>query len=279
MAFIMNISLGQYYPGNSILHRADPRTKIIVSVLFMILAFAAGGIYEFITLAAFVALSIAASKIPLRMMLRSVKPIIPLLLFASIINIFMVPGEPFFRLWIIAPTREGLRLALKMAARISMIILGGSSLMIFTTTPIMLTDGVESLMNPLKRIRVPVHELSMMMTIALRFIPTLVEEADKIMRAQASRGADFNEGKLLERARSFIPIIIPLFVSAFRRADDLANAMEARCYRGGEGRTKLRQLRMTALDVCVLLAFSALAAIFFIIRGMGSFDLYFVLLQ
>ena len=274
----MNMSLGQYYPGNSILHRADPRTKILVSVMYMVLAFVAARALEFAVLAVFVAGAIAASGIPLRVVLRSVKPILPLIIFASIINLFMVPGEPFFRLWIIAPTREGLGMALRMAARISLIILGGSSLMIFTTTPIMLTDGVESLLGPLKRLRVPVHELAMMMTIALRFIPTLIEEADKIMRAQASRGADFNEGKLLDRARSFIPIIIPLFVSAFRRADDLANAMEARCYRGGEGRTKLRQLRMTLLDLCVLAAFAALSVIFFVLRGMGGFNQYFMLI-
>ena len=275
----MNISLGQYFPGDSILHRADPRTKIILSVAFMTLAFTAQSIYEFITLALFAGAAIAASKIPLPVVLRTLKPILPLILFAAVINIFIVPGEPFFRLWFIAPTREGLRIAVKMAARVSMILLGGSSLMIFTTTPIMLTDGVESMMNPLKRIRVPVHELAMMMTIALRFIPPLIEEADKIMRAQASRGADFNEGKLLDRARSFIPIIIPLFVSAFRRADELANAMEARCYRGGEGRTKLRQLRMTRLDACLLAVFAAIAGIFFIERAMGGFDVYFILMQ
>ena len=237
----------------------------------MIFALLAGNLYEFAALAVFVICAIAATKIPPRVVLRSVKPIIPLFIFASIINIFMAPGEPFFRIWIIAPTYEGLRLALKMIARVSLILLGGSSLMIFTTTPIMLTDGVESLLNPLKRLRVPVHELAMMMTIALRFIPSLIEETDKIMRAQASRGADFNEGKLLDRARSFIPIIIPLFVSAIRRADDLANAMEARCYRGGEGRTKLRQLRMTALDFGVLAAFATLAVLFFAERFIITF--------
>jgi len=265
----MNISLGQYFPGNSILHRADPRTKIILSAAFMFLAFASFGIYEFSILAAVALLAIAASKIPPGVILRSVKPVIPLILFASLINLFMVPGEPFFRIWVIAPTREGAALALKLAARVSLILLGGSSMLIFTTTPIMLTDGVESLLNPLKRFRLPVHEFAMMMTIALRFIPTLLEEADKIMRAQASRGADFNEGRLLDRARSFIPIIIPLFVSALRRADELANAMEARCYRGGEGRTKLRQLRMTALDVWLLAVFAMSAAAFFAVRLSG----------
>ena len=269
----MNLSLGQYFPGNSILHRADPRVKIILSMSFMILAFIAGSFYEFAVLITFAFASIAATKIPLRVVLRSIKPILPLILFASIINIFLIPGESFFRLWIIAPSREGLATALKLTARISLVILGGSSFMIFTTTPIMLTDGVESLLNPLKRFRVPAHELAMMMTIALRFIPTLIGEADKIMRAQASRGADFNEGNLLDRARSFIPIIIPLFISAFRRSDELANAMEARCYRGGEGRTKLRQLRMTALDAGLLAFFTVFTGIFFIERLLSGFIL------
>ena len=266
-----NITLGQYFPGNSPLHRADPRTKLILAFAFMILAFTAGSIYEFAALTVFVLSVITVSKISISIMLRSVKPVLPLILFASLLNIFMVPGEAFFRLWIIAPTHEGVVVAVRMALRVTLIILGGSSLMIFTTTPIMLTDAVESLLKPLNRFRVPVHELAMMMSIALRFIPTLIEEADKIMRAQASRGADFNEGKLLDRARSFIPIIIPLFVSAFRRADELANAMEARCYRGGEGRTKLRQLRFARLDAVLMTAFLALAAVFFLQRLTGGF--------
>jgi len=266
-----NLSLGQYFPGNSIIHRADPRTKIILSVSFMLLAFMAGSVYEFLTLFILVACVIAAAQIPVSVILRSAKPILPLIIFASAINIFMAPGTPFFRLWIIAPTREGATLALKMAARVSLIIFGGSSLMIFTTTPIMLTDGIERLFKPLKRFRAPVHELAMMMTIALRFIPTLIDEADKIMKAQASRGADFNEGKLLDRARSFIPIIIPLFISAFRRADELANAMEARCYRGDEGRTRLRQLRMAGTDILSFAAFAAFTALFFLERATGGF--------
>ena len=272
-----NITLGQYFPGDSPLHRADPRVKITLALVFMALAFAANGLFEFLALAAIVLCSLAASRIPASVLLRSARPVLPLIIFASVINIFMTPGEPFFRLWIVAPTREGLITALKMASRVTMIIFGGSLLMIFTTTPIMLTDGVESILKPLKRFRAPVHELAMMMTIALRFIPTLIEEADKIMRAQASRGADFNEGKLLERAKSFIPIIIPLFVSAFRRADELANAMEARCYRGGEGRTKLRLLRITKLDIMLLAVFAALTALFFAGRYMGGLINVFLL--
>ena len=265
-----NISLGQYFPGNSILHRADPRTKLILSTAFMALAFASQSLYEFLTLALLTACAVAASRIPPVIVLRSAKSMLPLILFASIINIFLVPGNPIFRLWFIAPTREGASLAFKMAMRVILILLGGSSMMIFTTTPIMLTDGVERLFKPLKRLHAPVHEFAMMMTIALRFIPLLMEEADKIMRAQASRGADFNEGRLLDRARSFIPIIIPLFVSAFRRADELASAMEARCYRGDEGRTKLRQLRIDKIDICLSAVFIAAAGMFFIGRGLGG---------
>jgi len=265
----LNISIGQYYPGDSVLHKADPRAKIVLLATFMVLAFVADSVYEFALLVLFTVCAAAATKIPPRLILRSIKPVLPIILFASVINIFMIPGEPFFRFWIIAPTREGLALAIKMAARISLIILGGSSFLIFTTTPIMLTDGIESLLSPLRRFRVPAHEFAMMMTIALRFIPTLLEEADKIMRAQASRGANFNEGKLIERARSFIPVIIPLFISAFRRADDLANAMEARCYRGGEGRTKLRQLKITKLDVYAFTAFAVFTAFFFFGRVFG----------
>ena len=261
-----NISLGQYYPGNSILHRADPRTKIILSIVFMTLAFTAATLFEFLLLAVFAGCAIAVTQIPPGVMLRSVKPVLMLILFASVINIFMTRGEPIFRVWIIAPTREGIITALKMTARISLIILGGSSIMIFTTTPKMLTDGIESLLNPLKRVRVPAHELAMMMTIAMRFIPLLIEEVDRIMRAQASRGADFNEGNLLERARAFIPVIIPLFVSVFRRADELANAMEARCYRGGEGRTRLRQLRFTRIDAGFFIVILMFTALFFILR-------------
>jgi energy-coupling factor transport system permease protein len=263
---IQNISLGQYFPGNSIIHRADPRTKILLSFSFMSLTFMARSYIEFLALFIFVACAIAAAQISPSIVLRSAKPILPLIIFASAINIFMTPGDPIFKLWFIAPTREGFTQAFRLAARVSLIIFGGSSLMIFTTTPIMLTDGIERLFKPLKRFHAPVHELAMMMTITLRFIPTLIEEAEKIMRAQASRGADFNEGKLLDRARSFIPIIIPLFISAFRRADELANAMEARCYRGDVGRTRLRQLHMEKLDILLLLLFAAFAAAFFMLR-------------
>jgi len=251
-----NISLGQYYPGNSIIHRADPRTKIIMSLIFMTAVFISRTVAEFSILALFTSISVAASTVPLGTVIRSVKPILPLVLFASVINVFMVGGRPIFSVWVFSATYEGLFVALTLSARIFLFAVGGSSMLIFTTTPINLTDGIEHLMKPLKRVKVPVHELAMMMTVALRFIPTLIEETDKIMKAQASRGADINEGKFFDRVRSFVPILIPLFVSAVRRADDLANAMEARCYRGDFGRTRLKQLKFTRLDIGVL-AFSA----------------------
>jgi len=263
----MNISLGQYYPGKSVIHRADPRTKIVFSMAFMILAFMADTVAEFSALAVLAVISVWASGVPVRAVLRSVKPVLPLVLFASAINTFVIPGDPIFRFWIITATYDGLFLALKLCVRIVLIIIGGSSMMIFTTTPINLTDGIENLMKPLKRINVPVHEMAMMMTIALRFIPTLLEETDKIMKAQASRGADINEGKFFDRVRSFIPILIPLFVSAFRRADELANAMEARCYRGDIGRTRLKQLKFSGLDLKVMIVFTLFFAAFLTLRN------------
>ena len=261
-----NISLGQYFPGDSILHRADPRTKIVLSAVYMIMVFFADTAVEFSLLAAYAVISIGASRIPPLIVFRAVRPILPLLIFASTINIFMVAGTPIFRIWFLAPTYEGLYLAIVLSVRIVLLIVGGSAMMIFTTTPISLTDGVEKLLKPLKRLKAPVHEIAMMMTIALRFIPTLIEETDKIMKAQASRGADINEGKFFDRVKSFIPILIPLFVSAFRRADELATAMEARCYRGDVGRSKLKQLRFTRLDLGILVFFMAFLAMFVLIQ-------------
>ena len=261
-----NVSIGQYYPGNSVLHRMDPRIKIVLSLLFMVSAILSNTWMEFLTLSVFTIIMVTASKIPFKTVARSTKPIIPLILFAAVVNAFAVTGTPIFQIWIFAPTYEGLYLAGALTARIFLIIVGGSSLLIFTTTPIVLTDGIERLLGPLKKLRVPVHEIAMMMTIALRFIPTLIDEADKIMKAQASRGADFNEGKLMDRVKSFIPIIVPLFVSAFRRADELANAMEARCYRGDEGRTKLRQLKISKIDINAMLIFMIFFGSFIIIK-------------
>jgi energy-coupling factor transport system permease protein len=235
-------------------------------MVFMTVTLLADTVAEFSAMIVFIALAVWMSKIPIKTVLRALKPILPLVVFASVINVFVVPGRPIFQLGFITATYEGLYLALLLSIRIFLIIVGGSSMMIFTTTPISLTDGVEKLMKPLKRIKVPVHEIAMMMTIALRFIPTLIEETDKIMKAQASRGADINEGKFFDRIKSFVPILIPLFVSAFRRAEELANAMEARCYRGDVGRTRLKQLRFTALDAYLLMFFAVFIAAFAAIK-------------
>jgi energy-coupling factor transport system permease protein len=219
----------------------------------MLVVLAADTAPEFILLAVFAACDVAASQIPLSMVLRSVKPIIPLIVFAGVVNVFFAKGRPIFRLWLLAPTYEGCALALAMSARISLVLIGGSSMMIFTTTPILLTDGAERLLKPLKRFRVPVHEISMMMSIALRFVPTLSEETDKIIKAQTARGAEFDSRNLMKKAKGLIPLLVPLFVSAFKRADELALAMESRCYRGGEGRTKMNTLRYHRADGVMLL--------------------------
>lgn len=245
---IKNITLGQYIPGASLLHRSDPRTKILLTFLYMIVVFLINTYPGFLMISAFTLLTIIGSEIPLKYTLKGLRPVLLIIVFAAVINIFTVGGTPIFTLGFLRPTWEGVSLAAKMALRLVLLITG-ASLLTLTTTPISLTDGIEKLLNPLKRIGVPAHEIAMMMTIALRFIPTLLEETDKIMKAQAARGADFDTGTLMERAKSFIPVLVPLFVSAFRRADELASAMEARCYRGSEGRTRMKQLLLTKVDV------------------------------
>ncbi len=243
-----NITIGQYIPGESIIHKADPRTKIILSIVFMVVIFLVNSFWTFTAMALFVLLTVIVSGVPMKYTLRGLKPIMFIIIFTAVINIFTTGGTPIsekvpFRYI----TWEGLILALKLAARLALVIISGS-LLTFTTTPILLTDGIEKLLSPFRRIGVPAHELAMMMSIALRFIPTLLEETDKIMKAQAARGADFDTGNLVQRAKSFVPVLVPLFVSAFRRADELATAMEARCYRGGKGRTRLRDLEFTSVD-------------------------------
>lgn len=257
---IKDITLGQYIPGDSLLHRTDPRVKIILILLFMVIIFLANTYMGLLMLAMFTLIGIIGSGIPLKYSLRGLKPIIVILLFATVINIFTVDGTPIFEYGFISITYEGLDIAAKMSIRLILLVVS-ASLLTLTTTPIMLTDGIEKLLEPLKRIGVPAHEIAMMMTIALRFIPTLLEETDKIMKAQSARGADFDTGNLVERAKSFIPVLVPLFVSAFRRADELATAMEARCYRGSKGRTRMKQLKITRVDVLmiiIVLVFSVL---------------------
>lgn len=248
-----NITIGQYIPGDSIIHRADPRTKIILSVVFMVVIFLVNTFWTFTAVALFTILSVVISGVPLKYTLKGLKPLLLIIVFTAVINVFTTGGTPISNTVPLKYiTYEGLILAVKLATRLALIIISGS-LLTFTTTPILLTDGIEKLLNPFKKIGIPAHELAMMMSIALRFIPTLLEETDKIMKAQAARGADFDTGNLVQRAKSFVPVLVPLFVSAFRRADELATAMEARCYRGGTGRTRMRQLKFTGADLKITL--------------------------
>ena len=248
---ISDITLGQFFPGTSPIHRLDPRTKIILSIVFIVGVFLADTVIAFAFLTLATVLLVIASKISIRIILKGIKPIIYILIFTAIINIFLTDGEgdPLLSFWVIDIYVEGLVRAFFMAFRVVLLIIGTSTLLTYTTSPISLTDGIESLLRPLKLIHVPVHLFAMMMTIALRFIPTLVEETEKIMNAQKSRGADFSTGGPIKRAKALIPILIPLFVSAFKRAEELATAMECRCYRGDDNRTKLVKLHYKGIDL------------------------------
>jgi energy-coupling factor transport system permease protein len=245
---LTDITIGQYYPGKSALHRVDPRMKIIMTFIFIIMLFAATNKIGLVVGLVFVVIAYIIAKIPVKMILRNFKPVIPLILLTSILNMFFIEGEVLVSIWKISITKEGLIFAAVMTDRI-LCLIAGSSLLTYTTTPLALTDGIEQLLSPLKKIKLPVHELAMMMTIALRFIPTLIDETEKIMNAQKARGADLESGGLLKRAKALIPILIPLFISAFRRADELALAMECRCYHGGEGRTRMNILKMGKNDI------------------------------
>lgn len=245
---LKDITLGQYFPGNSFVHRLDPRTKLVMMIVYIITLFIANGIVSYGLMLLFLLASIAVSRIPAKAFLRGMKPLLFILVFTAGLNLFLTPGDTVLvHFWVITVTLEGVVRAGFMLARILMLITC-TFLLTYTTSPIALTDGLESLLSPLKKIKVPVHELSMMMCIALRFIPTLIEETDKIMSAQKARGADFETGKLTERVKALVPILVPLFISAFRRADELATAMECRCYHGGEGRTKMKLLRYKLPD-------------------------------
>ena len=245
---LKDITLGQYFPGNSVIHRLDPRTKLVLLVVYIVALFLAAGPVSYGLMLLFLLTSIRISRVPSKAFLRGMKPLVFILIFTGILNLFFTQGETVLvSYWVIIITLEGILRAVYMIARILMLI-AGTFLLTYTTSPIALTDGLESLLGPLKKIKVPVHELAMMMCIALRFIPTLIEETDKIMSAQKARGADFESGKLMERVKALIPILVPLFISAFRRADELATAMECRCYHGGEGRTKMKLLRYKRRD-------------------------------
>ena len=239
---IRDITIGQYYPANSKLHRLDPRVKIVCTFLFLISLFCFQNIWGYVVATIFLASIIRISKVPFKFIVKGLRPVIMLLMITVLFNLFLTKtGTVIFEAWIFRITDEGLRIAGFMTVRLIYLILG-SSLMTFTTTPNALTDGIEKLLWPLRKIKLPVHEIAMMMSIALRFIPILLEETDKIMKAQIARGADLESGNIIQKAKAMIPILVPLFVSAFRRATDLAMAMEARCYRGGEGRTKMKPL-------------------------------------
>ncbi|MCD7764828.1 MAG: energy-coupling factor transporter transmembrane protein EcfT [Lachnospiraceae bacterium] len=244
---LREITLGQYYPTDSVIHKLDPRVKLAGTLVFIISLFAFGSIEAYVVATIFLAAVIRTSKVPFRFMIKGLKAIIMLLMITVIFNLFLVQGTVVVKFWVFQITQEGIKTAVSMAIRLIYLIIG-SSVMTLTTTPNDLTDGLEKALSPLKKLHAPIHEISMMMSIALRFIPILLEETDKIMKAQQARGADFESGNLLQKAKNMIPLLVPLFISAFRRANDLAMAMEARGYHGGEGRTKMRPLVYKSRD-------------------------------
>ncbi|HWQ59128.1 MAG TPA: energy-coupling factor transporter transmembrane protein EcfT [Clostridia bacterium] len=257
---IKDITLGQYFPGNSAIHRLDPRTKLLGMIAYIVIVFLVDDLALFLAPALFVLATTLVAKVPLSYLVKSLKPIRLLLVFMFVINLFMVKtGDPLLDWEFIHITVGGVWQAVFITLRLILLLLG-TSLMTLTTTPIALTDGMEKLLTPLAKLGFPAHELSMMMTIALRFIPTLIEEADKIMKAQMARGADFESGNLVKRAKSMVPVLVPLFISAFRRADELAMAMESRCYHGGEGRTRMHVLKLQGIDWVAALTLTCMAA-------------------
>mgnify|MGYP000956691769 FL=1 len=254
MLLLNDIQIGRYLPGDSFLHRMDPRVKMVLLFFFLLLIFFVENAAGFLALSAAVALLMVFSEVPLGMQLRSIRPILWIVLFTFGVHLFMTPGTEVFRVGPLGVTWEGIARGSYISLRLVLLILL-STLLTLTTSPLRLTDGLEALLSPLRRFRVPVHELSMMMTIALRFVPTLLEELDRIMKAQKARGVDFERGNIMQRLRAVVPVLVPLFLSAFRRADELALAMEARCYRGGEGRTQMKELQMGRLDYAAIAVF------------------------
>jgi energy-coupling factor transport system permease protein len=256
---LKDITLGQFFPGNTLAHRLDPRTKILLVILYIVALFSAKSVISYGAVILTLAVCVRISRVGLRALVRGLKPVVVIILFTAVLNLLYTPGNYLVRFGVFHISDAGVRLAVSMVLRIMLLIMG-TFLMTYTTSPISLTDGLERLLNPLKRVRVPVHELAMMMSIALRFIPTLIEETDKIMSAQKARGADFESGNLFHKAKALIPVLVPLFISAFRRADELAVAMECRCYHGGEGRTRLHVLRFKRRDFLALAFGSAITA-------------------
>ena len=257
---LKDITLGQYFPGDTLIHKLDPRTKLLCVILYIVALFNAKGPLTYGIMIAVLAVCILISRVEWKALTRGLKPVYFIVAFTAIMNMFFTNGTPVADVWLVRHiTWEGIIAAVQMVLRIVMLIMG-TFLMTYTTSPIALTDGLEHLLSPLKKLRFPVHELAMMMSIALRFIPTLIEETDKIMSAQRARGADFESGNLMQRAKAMIPLLVPLFISAFRRADELAVAMECRCYHGGEGRTRLRQLKYGGNDWIALILFLVITA-------------------
>lgn len=274
---LKNVTLGQYFPGDSIVHRLDPRTKLVLLVVYIVALFVAKGVIAYGVMLLVLGTVIALSRIKLKAVLSGMKPILFIILFTTVLNMFFTSGEPIVEkfLGFITITKEGLRNAVFMVLRIGMLVTG-TFMLTYTTSPIALTDGIESLLSPLKKIKVPVHEFAMMMSIALRFIPTLIEETDKIMSAQKARGASFDTGGLLAKAKAMLPLLVPLFVSAFRRAEELAVAMESRCYHGDKGRTRMKQLKMHGRDYSALLLGAIILAAIIVMKTLeiGYFGLY-----
>ena len=266
---LKDITLGQYFPGTTVAHKLDPRTKILLVTLYIVALFCAKGIVTYGILALCLAICVRISKVGLKSLVKGLKPVLFIILFTGILNLFFTPGDYYvFELGFIHVSDVGLRNAIFMVLRIMLLIMG-TFLMTYTTSPISLTDGLERLLGGLKKVHVPVHELAMMMSIALRFIPTLIEETDKIMCAQRARGADFDSGNLIQKAKAMIPILVPLFISAFRRADELATAMECRCYHGGQGRTKMKLLRYKRRDLQAFAFLALLIAGTIVLKQLG----------
>ena len=263
---LKDITLGQYFPGDTIVHRLDPRTKIILVLFYIIALFTADSWVSYGLVLVVSVICQSLSRIRAKNLLKGLKPMLVIITLTAVLNIFYTTGTPVLPGWII--TWEGIARAIKMVLRIVLLITG-TFLLTYTTSPIALTDGLEILLNPLKKLKVPIHEMTMMMSMALRFIPTLIEETDKIMSAQRARGADFETGSLVRRAKALIPVLVPLFVSSFRRADELAVAMECRCYHGGEGRTRMKQLKMTSADFTALILGAVFLAAVIVIRRLG----------
>ncbi len=265
---LRDITIGQHFPGNSALHTMDPRAKILLSIVYIIMLFAVPNFGALAFSIVLLTILYLLAKIPLKVILKSLKPIVPIVIFTSILNLFFMvgEGEPIFAFYFLKIYVEGIRYAIMIAVRIICLI-AGTSLLTYTTSPIALTDAIEQLLMPFAKLRLPVHELAMIMTIALRFIPLLIEETEKIMNAQKARGAQLDSGNLKQRIKALIPVLVPLFVSAFRRADELAMAMESRCYNGGEGRTRLKQLRLKPKDVFIC----CVGVLVFVIMGATSF--------